>query len=217
MHEAIKQGFMVFVSDGEAGIGSVRQVAPAGRAELVIHVENAGDFIVPFGAIAAVHADKVILNRERITPDLRTAIGHAHDAEDRNFVAHSPAGDDSDTFSSDFIEQQRERLLALRAQLLGSELAGSASAREFQEQHGEEAQEFEERAQEMAQNEIRQALHDVDLRRLSNINRALRKIEEGTYGRSDVSGQRIPLARLAIAPEALLTVEEEQAREKIIK
>ena len=217
MHEAIKQGFMVFVSDGETGIGSVRQVAPAGR-------RGTGDLCRECRRFRrAVRRDRGGPCRqghpEPRAHHARSADGDRPCARCRgpDFVADSPAGDDSDTFSSDFIEQQRERLLALRAQLLGSELAGSASARDYQEQHGEEAQEFEERAQEMAQNEIRQALHDVDLRRLSNINRALRKIEEGTYGRSDVSGQRIPLARLAIAPEALLTVEEEQAREKIIK
>ncbi len=214
MYEAIKQGFMVFVSDGDAGIGSVRQVAPAGRSELVVYVENAGDFVVPLSAVESVHSDKVILSCDRITPGLRAAIGHAHDAEDRTFVAHSPAGEDSGTFSATFIEQQRERLLALRAQLLGSEGSGVASARDFKEQHGQEAQEFEDRAQDMVQNEIRQARHDVDLQRLGNIDRALRKIENGTYGLSELSGARIPQARLLITPEALLTVEEEEQRER---
>jgi DnaK suppressor protein len=214
MDEAIRQGFMVFVSDGDAGIGSVREVAPDGRAELVIYVENAGDFIVPLSAVESVHADKVILDCTRLTPDLRTAINHAHDAEDRNFVAHSPVGEDSDAFSSSFIEQQRQRLVALRSELLGGEGRATANARAFQEQHGAEAQEFEERAQDMAQNEIRQARHDVDRQRLANIDRALRKIEEGTYGLSDLSGTRIRKARLAITPEALFTVEEEEAREK---
>lgn len=214
MHEAIKEGFMVFVSDGDAGVGSVRRVTPGGRPELVVYVENGGDFSVPLSAVESVHADKVILNCDRITPGLRAAIGHAHDAEDHRFVAHAAATAGGATFSSGFVEQQRERLLALRQQLLGR--AGNdtiAVVRDFEQLHGAEAQEFEERALDMAQNEIRQALHDVDRRRLSNIERALRKIEEGTYGLSDVSGQRIPQARLVITPEALLTVEEEEARE----
>ncbi len=213
MQEAIREGFMVFVSDGAAGIGSVRQVAPGGRPELVVYVENAGDFIVPLSAVESVHADKVVLACERITPGLRAAIGHAHDAEDRRFVAHAAAEDDT-TFSTGFIEQQRQRLLALRRQLLGGEENGIAAARDFQQQYGAEAREFEDRAQEMVQNEIRQALHDVDLQRLAHIERALRKIEEGTYGLSDLSGRRIPQGRLAIAPEALFTVEEEKEREK---
>lgn len=44
---------------------------------------------------------------------------------------------------------------------------------------------------------------------LSKIERALQKIEEGTYGLSDVNGTPIPLARLEVLPYALTTVEQE--------
>ncbi len=60
----------------------MREVAPEGRPELVIYVENAGHFVVPLTAVDAVHAQKVILNGGRLGPDLRDAIGHAHDAEE---------------------------------------------------------------------------------------------------------------------------------------
>lgn len=113
-----------------------------------------------------------------------------------------------------FIEQQRGRLQALRKQLLGPELAELAKERAEKEEHGDEAREFEEAAQEMSETEIHQALHDVDNRRLKAIERALQKIEEGTYGVSDISGKRIPKARLEATPEANLTVEEEAALEK---
>lgn len=79
--------------------------------------------------------------------------------------------------------------------------------------HGDEADEFEDEAQGMAQNEVNQALHDVNDRRVSDIERALQKIDEGTYGLSDVSGEPIPKARLEVAPEAILTVEEQSRRE----
>jgi DnaK suppressor protein len=46
------------------------------------------------------------------------------------------------------------------------------------------------------------------------VKRALQKIEEGTYGLSDLSGAPIPAARLQAIPEALLTVEEEAQAEK---
>jgi DnaK suppressor protein len=65
----------------------------------------------------------------------------------------------------------------------------------------------------MAQNEVDQALHDVNDRRVSHIERALQKIEEGTYGVSDVSGKLIPKARLEAVPEAILTVDEERMHE----
>jgi len=77
----IQIDFQVFLSDGGEEIGSVRQVAPFGRPELEIYVENAGDFAVPLTAVVAVHAGKVILDVAKLDPKLRRAIGHAHDAE----------------------------------------------------------------------------------------------------------------------------------------
>ena len=82
MRETIEVGYQTFLSDGELAFGAVREVAPEGRAELVIYVENAGHFVVPLAAVEAVHAQKVILNPGRLDRALRTAIGHAHDAEE---------------------------------------------------------------------------------------------------------------------------------------
>lgn len=113
-----------------------------------------------------------------------------------------------------FVEQQRERLLALRKQLLGGEESNLARERAFQQEHGDEAEEEEERAQTSSQLEVDQALHDVDDRRIANIDRALQKIAEGSYGLSDLSGEPIPRARLEATPEALFTVQEESRAEK---
>jgi len=79
--DAIQEGFEVFVSDHDKPFGAVRQIARH-DGELIIYVENAGDFTVPLGAVAAVHAQKVILNPARLDKRLREAIKHAHDAED---------------------------------------------------------------------------------------------------------------------------------------
>ncbi|MFZ1886806.1 MAG: hypothetical protein WAU33_02145 [Candidatus Binataceae bacterium] len=81
MQEKIQIGFQVFVSDGGEEFGAVRAVSPHGRAELVIFVENAGDFTVPLDAVEAVHSEKVVLNCSKLDVRLRRAIGHAHDAE----------------------------------------------------------------------------------------------------------------------------------------
>ena len=62
MREAIEIGYQAFVSDGGEEFGAVRTVSPHGRPELVIHVENAGDFVVPLSAVEAVHFQKVILS-----------------------------------------------------------------------------------------------------------------------------------------------------------
>ncbi len=80
----IQEGFEVFVHDGDVAFGAVREVAPHGRPELVVYVENTGDFTVPFDAIVDVHMGKVIVNSAKLDPRLKQAIGHAHDAEDPN-------------------------------------------------------------------------------------------------------------------------------------
>ncbi|HEY8696128.1 MAG TPA: hypothetical protein VIM02_00800 [Rhizomicrobium sp.] len=77
--ERVREGFDVFVHDGEKAFGAVREV---GRGELVVYVENAGDFRIPFSAITDVHAEKVILDCAKLEPKLKRAIGHAHERED---------------------------------------------------------------------------------------------------------------------------------------
>lgn len=115
--------------------------------------------------------------------------------------------------SREFIEQQHQRLLTLRKQLLGGEENTLGKERASQLLHGDEAAEFEDKAQDMAQLEVEQALHDVDDHRIATIERALQKIEDGSYGLSDLSGEPIPQNRLEATPEAILTVQEEGQRE----
>ena len=112
---------------------------------------------------------------------------------------------------ADFLEQQRKRLVAMRNELVrraSAEAAGRRAAK------SDEARESEDDAQDMAQNEIDINIDVVEDRRLRAIERALEKIGEGTYGMSDASGDPIPKARLEAMPEALLTIQEEEAREK---
>jgi len=115
--------------------------------------------------------------------------------------------------SDDFIATQRERLLTLKRELLGNEEGGIAAERRLQEERGSEAEEYEDDAQRMEQDIANQALRDVSDRRIGDIERALQKIAEGTYGLSDESGVPIPKARLDAMPEAILTVEEQEKRE----
>jgi hypothetical protein len=81
-NEQIQEGFEVFVSDAGKPFGAVRQVLPHGRMELVVYVENAGDFTVALSAVKAVHSQKVIADCHKLDHGLRKAIGHAHDTED---------------------------------------------------------------------------------------------------------------------------------------
>jgi len=82
--EAMQEGFEVFISDNDKPFGAVRQKPARAKGDFVIYVENAGEFTVPGQAVAAVHAQKVILNAAKLDKRLRDAIRHAHDAEDPN-------------------------------------------------------------------------------------------------------------------------------------
>lgn len=115
--------------------------------------------------------------------------------------------------SDDFIAQQRARLEAMRRALLGNEEGTISGERKFQEERGSEAHELEDDAQRMEQDIANQALRNVNDQRIGDIQRALQKIDEGTYGLSDESGDPIPKARLEAMPEAILTVEEQSKRE----
>ena len=117
------------------------------------------------------------------------------------------------TLSPQFIAAQRKRLEALKAELLGADSTAQEATRASQEDGGAEAKEYEDAAQALDLKEVLQARHDVDQPRLANIDRALKKIELGTYGLSDKSGKAIPKERLEASPEAVLTVKEAAAKE----
>ena len=117
------------------------------------------------------------------------------------------------TLSPQFIAAQRKRLEALKAELLGADSVAQEETRAGHEAGGAEAKEYEDAAQVLNLKEVLQARHNVDQPRLANIDRALKKIELGTYGLSDKSGKAIPKERLEASPEAVLMVEEAAAKE----
>ena len=79
MHENIREGFDVFLHDGEKSFGAVRQVR---KHELVVYIENGGDFEIPLSAVTDAEAGKVILDSAKLDPKLREAIRRAHVGED---------------------------------------------------------------------------------------------------------------------------------------
>jgi hypothetical protein len=79
MAEQIQEGFDVFIHDGGKAFGAVRQVH---AHEIVIYVENAGDFRVPLTAVKEVEAEKVVLDSGKLEPKLRESIRRAHAGED---------------------------------------------------------------------------------------------------------------------------------------
>ena len=77
--EKIQEGFDVFLHDGDKAVGAVRQVR---KGEIVIYIENAGDFEVPLSAIRDVHSEKVVLDKGKLDSRLIAAIRQEHSSED---------------------------------------------------------------------------------------------------------------------------------------
>jgi DnaK suppressor protein len=113
-----------------------------------------------------------------------------------------------------FVEKQRQRLSKVRAELLA---AASDDEADEENVRGESAasgsREYEDDAQRLDMLEREGNLVVRDVGRLERVDRALKKIADGTYGLSDESGQQIPRERLEAVPESIYTFAEEKARE----
>jgi DnaK suppressor protein len=111
-----------------------------------------------------------------------------------------------------FLEKQKKKLQALRTQIL------SARQRETGEESGAnsevqgQAHEAEDDAQRLSELELEGNLAAIADARLDDIERALQKIDAGTYGISESSGAPIPVERLEAYPEARDTLEEHKSR-----
>jgi len=110
-----------------------------------------------------------------------------------------------------FLEAKRRQLNELKASLQGTRAAATAEVGQVNEAAGGAAREYEEEAQRLTTLELEGTLELRDTQRLANIERALRKIEEGTYGLSDLTGEPIALDRLNATPDALYTLAEQEA------
>ncbi|HEY1874444.1 MAG TPA: TraR/DksA family transcriptional regulator [Steroidobacteraceae bacterium] len=113
-----------------------------------------------------------------------------------------------------FVEKQRQYLLRLRASLIAAAEATESDEAELKGDRVGGAVELEDDAQELDALERDGNLVVRDVERLERVDRALQKIEDGTYGLSDRSGKPIPRERLEAVPEALYTLSEEEVRER---
>ena len=112
-----------------------------------------------------------------------------------------------------FIDRQRRQLLRMRETLRTAARSTELDETEVNTDSNSVAREFEDEAQRLAALELDGNLVVRDASRLARVDRALQKIDDGTYGLSDISGQPIPRERLEAVPEAVDTLSEEQRRE----
>jgi DnaK suppressor protein len=114
-----------------------------------------------------------------------------------------------------FIAKQKERLQSLRDELLRIMRVAEEDERTRTEQDADFTEhDAGDMSRDIFDREVDATIVEQVEQRLAIVERALQKIEEGTYGLSDVSGEPIPRGRLEAVPEAIRTVEEQQRFER---
>jgi RNA polymerase-binding transcription factor len=110
-------------------------------------------------------------------------------------------------------DEARARLLAERAEVEDLLRDTERAVRLDQEAEVEsEIGDIEDRALPLTAEGLDDSVAETLRERLAALDRALQRLDDGTYGRSVRSGQPIPPERLEADPAAELTVEEARAR-----
>jgi DnaK suppressor protein len=119
------------------------------------------------------------------------------------------------TLDQEFIDGQRQRLIDLRDEL--TRLRDGLDEDEVElEGGGDDFSETDsgDMSQSIFDREMDASVGEGIERRLGGVERALQKVEEGTYGVCDDTGEEIPKGRLEAVPEAIRTVEAQQRFER---
>ena len=116
---------------------------------------------------------------------------------------------------NEFIEKQRGQLEELRAELVRM-VEGLDEDQRFRAEEEEDFTQHDsgDMSQSLFTREMDATVEQTMEKRLESVDRALEKVEEGTYGLDDETGEPIPRGRLEAIPEALYTVENQQRRER---
>ena len=111
------------------------------------------------------------------------------------------------------IEKFRKRLLDMRAQLTDQVRETSEDVRAVDEVKGYSQHQADEGTDDFNRT-ISLELTIAEQAILRQIDRALEKIDDGTYGVCDISNKAIPIKRLEAIPYATMTVEAQEQIEK---
>lgn len=115
----------------------------------------------------------------------------------------------------EFVEKQSERLEELRAELARMVEGLEKDQQDRAESEGDMTEnDSGDMSQSLFTREMDATVEQTMEKRLESVDRALQKIEEGTYGICDDTGEPIPRGRLEAMPEAVYTVEAQQRRER---
>ncbi|MCU0959211.1 MAG: TraR/DksA family transcriptional regulator [Pirellulaceae bacterium] len=104
------------------------------------------------------------------------------------------------------------QVLIRRRDALRKALAGDLSS--LKELRQQASGDMLDAALDSAQDEISSQLAEVESRELTQIENALERMRNGTYGICEVTGRQIPLARLQALPYATMCIEAQREAEK---
>lgn len=111
------------------------------------------------------------------------------------------------------LAQFKKRLLELRVQVMHALEGSKKEVTSPDEAKGYSQHSADEGTDDFVKN-VSLQVTNKELTLLRQIDRALEKIEEGTYGTCDLSGEEIPLKRLEAIPYATMTVKAQEKFEK---
>jgi DnaK suppressor protein len=112
-----------------------------------------------------------------------------------------------------FVDAKRRELTNLRNALRKAADTSELEESNVKDASAQQSREFEDDAQKLDILEKEGTLVNRTVQRLTRVERALAKIDAGTYGFSDISGERIPVERLNAIPEAINTIREQENSE----
>ncbi len=111
------------------------------------------------------------------------------------------------------MEKFKKRLLEMRAQLTDALRETTEDVKSVDEVKGYSQHQADEGTDDFGRtNSLSLSSKEQEIVR--QIDRALEKIEDGTYGTCDVSGKPIPIKRLEAIPYATMTVDAQEQLEK---
>lgn len=111
-----------------------------------------------------------------------------------------------------FLDGQREKLKSLKAQLERIISGMNEDAQDRAEQEEDAQFDGGDMSQQMFAREMDATIGEQSEGRLEDVRHALRKIDKGTYGVCEDTGEEIPKGRLEAIPEAIRTVEAQEKR-----
>jgi len=111
----------------------------------------------------------------------------------------------------DFLDNQRRRLVDLKGELERLRDGLEEDQRQLEDQEDDLSEhDSGDMSHSIFDRELDATVEQTAEKRLHYVERALQKIEEGTYGVCEDTGEEIPKGRLEAVPEAIRTVEAQQ-------